>query len=106
MNTTIKNTMQESPDEVAPIKVEQYNGRVFVLIETLNPKAVGLQHQYRCKKISKEEAIEAHVKYADIEKFQVVAVPDIYSQALENDALKCMDYMGYFETMAKNSQKK
>ena len=105
MNTTVDNVLLESPDEVAPIKVDQFRGRVFVLIETLNPKAVGLQHQYRCKKISTEEAIEVHVKYPNIDKFQVVAVPDIYSLALENDALKCMDYMGYFESLAKAAKK-
>lgn len=91
MATTVCNVLSELPNEVAPIQVDQFKGRVFVLIETLNPKAIGLQHQYKCKKISKEEAIDAHVKYADIDKFQVVAVPDIYSLALENDALKCMD---------------
>jgi len=86
---------QAAPTQAQPIDINQYKGRIFILVEKLSTKR-STDVAHACKLLTTEEAGQAHIDYADGERYTVVAIPDIYKQAAINDAYKCMDYIGYF----------
>ena len=93
----------ESDSNVATTSIQaidqsKFPNRIFILIEKIIPKHKS-NPEYACKLLSSEEVLTAHETYIDGEKYNIVAIPDIYRAGATNDAYKCMEYIGYWETI-------
>lgn len=77
------------------INQKDHPNRVFVIVEKLkSPNKHNLN--FKCKLLDVANYATALQDYADMARYDIVAVPDIYKQALINNCYGCMETMGYF----------